>query len=309
MLSKTSNLFASVEGRPPMLGRLFKRGHKARDTSARPTKPRDKNERQDQSPSTTGGVEQPLVSAPIVAVLGAKGGVGASTIAVNLAAAAASSGLSTTLVDGNFQLPDITNLVGREASHSLLELTTRGQDVDRVLYNACRMEILADSPALGVLLPPSDGEAFTKSNLTELVDCLERVRHFSGLFIVDVPSHLDRHLVTLLDQCARIVLVFEATISGVAACRRWLQIFSELGYESDRVMLVVNRAGSRYKIVEEQLGTCFGDLQSWKIPNATNLTWDSSNHGIPIVLSHAGSPYSRAIKKLSGDLNKTLIKR
>jgi pilus assembly protein CpaE len=301
-----NNLFATVTGNGPVLAGLFKRGHK--DQSSSSAKSQHKLQSSNQLVATTSDGITP-VAGPIIAVLGAKGGVGASTIAVNLAAAAASSGLSTTLVDGNFQIPDLANLVGREVSHSLLELTSRGKSIDQLLFQACRLEILADSRSLGVLLPPSDGEAATKSNLTQLADCLDQVRYFSDLFVVDVPRHLDRHLVTLLDQCAQIVLVFEATISGVAACQRWLQIFRELGYERERIALVVNRSGSKYKVVEEQLGTCFAGMSSWKIPNASSLNWDSSNHGIPIVLSHAGSSYARAITKLSGDLQKILIKR
>jgi pilus assembly protein CpaE len=303
-----NNLFATVTGNGPVLAGLFKRGHK--DQSSSSAKSQNKLPSSNQLVASTSNGLTP-VAGPIVAVLGAKGGVGASTIAVNLAAAAASSGLSTTLVDGNFQMPDLANLVGREVSHSLLELTSRGKSIDQLLFQACRLEILADSRSLGVLLPPSDGEAATKSNLTQLADCLDQVRYFNDLFVVDVPRHLDRHLVTLLDQCAQIVivLVLEATISGVAACQRWLQIFSELGYERERILLVVNRSGSKYKVVEEQLGTCFAGVSSWKIPNASSLNWESSNHGIPIVLSHAGSSYARAITNLSGDLRKILIKR
>jgi Flp pilus assembly CpaE family ATPase len=135
---------------------------------------------------------------------------------------------------------------------------------------------------------------------------LDQVRQYSDLFVVDVPRHLDHHLVTLLDRCAKIILVFEANISAVAACQRWLQVFAELGYESERVMLVVNRSGSKNQIVEQQLGTCFAGRHTWKIPNASSLTRDSSNHGIPVVLSHSGSKYAKSVAKLSVDLQQTL---
>jgi pilus assembly protein CpaE len=302
----SSSIFASVRSCTPDFGRLFERWHKGRPNIA---ESQDRAERPGRAAATTSDASLVSVAAPIVAVLGAKGGVGASTIAVNLAVAAASSGLATTLVDGNFQVPDIANLVGQDVSHSLLELTSRGKSIDQLIFQACRLEIMADFRSLGVLLPPSDGEAAIKSNLTQLADCLDQVKHFNDLFVVDVPRHLDRHLVTLLDRCAQIILVFEATISGVAACQRWLQIFAELGYDRDRVILVCNRSGSKYKAVEQQLGTCFAGMDIWKIPNASSLTYDSVNQGIPVVLSQAGSKYAKAISKLSVDLRKILVKR
>jgi len=306
-----SNIFTSGKLPNPVFGGLFNRGARKaqvnRVSQAESLPGDDRNKKQSEKiadVAVSNGAE--VAVAPLVAVLGAKGGVGASTIALNLAAAAGASGESATLVDAHFQVPDLANLVGSEASHSLLELTSRGSNIDQLLFQACRMDLVANNPSVGALLPPSDGSAFLHSDLTQLAACLDQVRPFGGVFFVDVPKHLDRHLVTLLDSCTKIILVFEATISGVAACRRWLQTFLELGYESDRIMLVVNRAGSKYKVVEEQLGTCFADKQIWKIPNASSLTWDSSNHGVPVVLSSAGSPYSKAINKLFQDLQSSL---
>src|SRR5580658_8825890 len=47
------------------------------------------------------------VAPPVVGVLGAKGGSGATTIAVNLAVAIASMRVRTTLIDANLQQPDL----------------------------------------------------------------------------------------------------------------------------------------------------------------------------------------------------------
>jgi pilus assembly protein CpaE len=247
------------------------------------------------------------VAAPLVAVLGARGGVGTSTIALNLAGALALSDIETTIVDANFQLPDIANLIGQEAEHSILELLGRGVKTDRMLFRACRLEIASEGGNLGALLPPADGEAAIKSNLSELSECLEHIASFSSLFLVDLPNHLDKHLVTMLDRCAKIILVFEATISGVAACQRWLSIFAELGYEEDRVMLVCNRSGSKHKLVEDQLPACFVGRNSWKVANASNLLGSPSQHGLPVTMSNPTSAYARSVEKLARNLKTALF--
>ncbi|MBU6455422.1 MAG: P-loop NTPase [Cyanobacteria bacterium REEB67] len=246
-------------------------------------------------------------AAPLIGVLGARGGVGTSTIAFNLAASLAASGVDTTIVDADFQLPDIANLIGQEAEHSILELLGRGAKTDRLLFQACRLEIPCGSGSLGGLLPPADGEAAIKSNLTELGECLDHISSFSSLFVIDLPNHLDRHLVTILDRCAKIVLAFEATISGVAACQQWLSIFAELGYEEDRVMLVCNRSGSKHKLVEDQLPACFVGRTTWKVTNASSLVGTPAQQGVPLALSSPNSAYARSVAKLAAHLQGALI--
>src|SRR5271156_3453213 len=59
---------------------------------------------------------------PTLAVIGAKGGCGATTIAINLASAIALRRLTTTLLDAHFQLPTIAHALGIEPQHSLMEL-------------------------------------------------------------------------------------------------------------------------------------------------------------------------------------------
>jgi pilus assembly protein CpaE len=237
------------------------------------------------------------VVAPIVAVLGAKGGVGASTLAVNLATAIAAGGTATTIVDANFQQPDVAQLCGQDPRHSVTELMSRSNMVDQRLFEACAIETA--QPRLSLLSPPLNGEAGARSNLSQLTDCLNNIRHHSSFWIVDLPRHLDKHLVTLTDVCDKIVLVFEATLPGVAASQRWLAIFRELGYDSERIVCVLNRAGSKYSGVEQQLSTCFADQTIFRIPNASTVAWECETRGTPVLLSQPGHSYSRAVTKLA----------
>jgi pilus assembly protein CpaE len=242
-------------------------------------------------------ISEQKAPAPIVAVLGAKGGVGASTLCANLAAALANVGAATTIIDANFQQPDIAHLCGQDPPHSLTELMARSSIVDSQLFEACAIEIPQTN--ITVLSPPLNGEAIAKSNLSDLTRCIRHVRSYSQYWIIDVPRHLDKHLVTLTDICDKIVLVFEATVAGVAASQRWLGVFRELGYDPDRIMCVLNRSGSKYSGVEQQLASCFAEHTVYRIPNASTLMWECETRGRLAVLANPGHAYSRAILKLA----------
>jgi len=237
---------------------------------------------------------------PIVAVLSAKGGAGATTIAVNLAAVLSSGGAATTLVDANLQQPDAAHVVGAEPVHSVMELLARTAELDKQLFEACCTQIGGEqSTRLSLLSPPIDGQAAVTTTLSELAHCLAGIRSYRKCWVVDMPKHLDKHLVTLVDMCDRVLLVFEANVTGIATTQRWLSVFRELGYADDRIMCVLNRAGSKYSGIEQQLDTCFPSRPIFRVPNASSVIWECSTRGVPVVAAYPNHAYSRAIGKLA----------
>jgi pilus assembly protein CpaE len=236
--------------------------------------------------------------APAIAVLGAKGGVGTTSIAINLAIAIASGRMRTTIIDAHLQRPTLVHLLGTEPQHTLLELVDRRTHLDESLFRACTAEVDHLLP-VRFISPPLNGSGGVKTNLTELTEVFERIRSYSDVWVIDVPPNLDRHLVTMLDCCSKIALVFEATVAGVATCRRWLEVFKELGYDDKKVICVLNRAGSKFRAVEDQLNEVFADQKLFKIPNSAQLLWQSSTRGIPSLLLQPKSPYARSIIKVA----------
>jgi pilus assembly protein CpaE len=243
--------------------------------------------------------------APIVGVLGVKGGVGASTLAVNLGAAMSLAGTATTVIDANFQQPDIAQLCGQDPVHSLSELMTRSSLADRKLFEACAVEL--PNSKLTILSPPLNGEAVGRTNLSLLTECILNIRTFSPFWLIDLPRHLDKHLVTLTDVCDKIVLVFEGTLSSVTASQRWLAYLRALGYGPQQVLCVLNRAGSKYSGVEQQLHACFTDHTVLRIPNASAIIWESETKGTPVLLSQPSHAYSRAVSKLARHIYSSVI--
>ncbi len=244
--------------------------------------------------------------APIFGVIGAKGGVGATSIVSNLAPAIAAIGIETTVIDANLQQPDVVSMFGKEPEHSVLELLNKGPQIDKQLFDACNIKLDEGHLSLSLLSPPIDGSAAFKTNLSQLTDCLDSVRSYSQVFLIDLPRHLDKHLVTLMDKCDKILLVFEASVPGVATCRRWLKIFGELGYGKDKVICVLNRAGSKYDAVENQLADYFLEETIFRVPNASSLAWQCITRGTPIALAQPNHKYSQALVKLAQHLYQSL---
>lgn len=233
----------------------------------------------------------------IVGVLPAKGGSGASTLAVNISALLANNLGATTLVDANLQNPDASLMLGQTAQFGLLELLTGANAPTPEAVEACSVHFAGRKHPWSLLAPPLTGEATLKTQLTSIASCLQRARNNADFWIVDLPNHLDRHLVTMLDACDVIVVVFEETMAGVSAARRWWNTFAQLDYKPNRIVYVMNRAGSRNRAAEARINE-LAPTNYIKVPNCFGLLDDSLANGEPPVVTHPRHKFAQAIENV-----------
>ena len=237
--------------------------------------------------------------AKIIGVVGAKGGVGATTLSVELAAVLALSYGHTTVVDGDLQHADVWSALGCTSEYSVEDLVERIDGLDESVFSACCSSPFPQASKLRVLGQAVNAAAIPKINLTDLARVVQKCSLYTEFFLLDLPRHIDKHLVTAADLCDTIVLVFEATVAGVTMVTRWLSLFHELGYEDDRIICVLNRAGGKYTTVEKELHRCLGERDIVRIPNASSILWECAARPVPAVLAYASHPYSRAVARLA----------
>jgi pilus assembly protein CpaE len=236
------------------------------------------------------------VKHPVIGVLGSKGGVGATTTALNLTAALAAAGKATTLIDANMQQPDAAVLLSTPVKYGLVELLERREELDASVVSACSITISESLPCR-LISPPLSGEAGVKIQLSEVADCVASMRACSDFWVIDLPKHLDRHLVTLMDKCDQLVLLVEPTLASVNAAHRWESVFEELGYGRDRIVWVLNRHGGKMKIVERELEKLAAELI--RIPNSFEMLEVCVARGETAAAANGRSPYAVAIKRLA----------
>jgi pilus assembly protein CpaE len=242
-------------------------------------------------------VKSQPVEPPIVGVLGAKGGVGTTTIAINLASSLIAEFGTSTLLDSNLQQPDAANILGLDVRYSLLDLLAR-KELTADIVDACCNRI-TDLPNVKLLTAPTNGQAGLQANLSQVAESLDSMRKFSGSWVLDLPKYLDRHMVTLLDRCSVILIVLEPTLAGAAAARRWLRLLEDLDYPKERTLLVINRSGSKLRTAENEITTALSSMSVVKIPNAYEMAEECTAMAAPVVVKFPKSAYARAIKGLA----------
>ncbi|MFC7217252.1 CpaE family protein [Streptomyces polyrhachis] len=185
------------------------------------------------------GEEYAGVAGTVVTVAGAKGGVGATVTAVQLALAAQASGRATALVDMDFQTGDIASYLDVQFRRSIADLAgVKGDISPRILQDAT----FSHPTGLALLLAPVEGErgeAVTDRATRQIVSAL-RSRY--EVVVVDVGSQLNAANAAAVEMAGIAVLVTTPDVVSVRGAKRMVRMWGRLRVrKAEEVLTVVNR--------------------------------------------------------------------
>jgi pilus assembly protein CpaE len=233
--------------------------------------------------------------ARVFTFVGAKGGSGCTTAAVNTAVALQKS-------HGDVVLLDFA-LIG----HAALHLNLRPQfGVLDALQNLHRLDVslldgLMTTTREGLHLLAGPQQPYptepTPAELARLFDLL--VNHYRFV-IVDASSRLDA-TTRLLSDLSNAVLVVAQTDVVSLWCAGRIHSFLEEGSGRDRVRMVLNRYKKIPGFTDEDVQQVTNCKVLWKVPNAFHTVSPAIDHGTPVVLQD-GPEISRSYRGLAAAL-------
>jgi pilus assembly protein CpaE len=238
----------------------------------------------------------------LIAVYTAKGGLGCTTVAVNLAHA-----FTTTRADSRVALADLVVTGGDvrvflnlRSSYDLGHLVDKGEKVDAELLTSLM------SACHGVWVLPT-GE---NPELDELFDAqaiaaiLTHLRSHFGLTIIDCEHHLSERTLTALDAANRILIVTQLDVPSLRSTQRTLAVCRRLGYDDSKLNVVVNRYQSSDVLPLKDAEDLLQCSITWKLPNDYRLAAAALTKGVPLAVVEPASKlarsYAELAKKLTG---------
>ena len=247
----------------------------------------------------------PSATSRIVAVYSPKGGVGTTTIAYNLAASLAATGLQTLLVDGSLQFGDLRRLLRADpALPSICDLPT-----DRVRGSDLADTVVRDASGVDVLLAPPRPE------LAELVDgrdlelLLGVLRRAYQAIVVDTPSNLSETTLAFLDAADIVVDVLTADPATLEITRLIGATFAEVGYGSAKVRYLVNRTGEAGSVSGADVAEALGRDPDYAVASDWAAVTSSNAARVPVVLARPDSPASADLRRLAERIRAVAVAR
>jgi pilus assembly protein CpaE len=242
------------------------------------------------------GLSQPgQANAPMITILGPKGGTGKTLLATNLAVALAQRDLNVVLVDLDLQFGDIGLALGLSPERTLYDLMKAGPPFDR---EKVEDHMVRHSSGVKVLIAPTRPDQASAISIDYMRDIYASLRTMTDAVIVDTPPGFTPEVIATIDVSTEICMVGMLDSLSLKNTKLGLETLDLMGYETERVSLVLNRADSRVGITPEDVATIVGRAPDVLVPSDREIP-RAINEGTPIVASKPHSGAARAFRKLA----------
>ena len=237
----------------------------------------------------------------IIAVYSNKGGIGKTTVAVNLAAEIArTTGDKTALVDLNLQLGDVSTFLNLnptfDVSYVINNLMDKKKDAlikAFEQYKNTNLYVLSDPNYI------EQSECITPQKIEKLFSALKKVFPF---IVVDLSSNIDENSLKILDISDLILFTTIVNIPAIRNAQRCLNLFKSRRYLQDKVKVVLNRYMENDEIKLEDIETTLGEKVYWKIPNNYFSIMEAINKGVTVSEVSTNSNIANSFRDFAGKI-------
>ncbi len=251
-------------------------------------------------PSTAAPVTPPPPpprAGKIIAVMGSKGGCGASTIAVNLAVALREeSKARVALLDANLEFGDVGVLLNLPSSRTIAELVSGKADIDEEVLDGT---MAAHSSAIKVLLAPPRPELAELVKVEHLKRILELLDKSYDFIVIDLWKSFQETTVFFLDHADIILLIATPDIPSIKNSKLFFELTDQLGYPPDKTLFILNKEDGRSGISAKDIEASIKHPIVLALPRDERTTMIAMNRGTPFVTLQRNLPLSQAIHNLA----------
>ena len=167
-------------------------------------------------------------------------------------------------------------------------------------YKDTSLYVLADPPYFKQV------DDISSKKITRLFNIL---RDTFSYVVVDTSGGFDSKAMTALENSDLIFLVTIINLPAVRNCQRCLELFEKLGFEEDKVQVLVNRYMENDEIKAEDVEEALAKKLYWKIPNNYFTMMSAINKGVPVSAVNPDSNVALSYKNLALMVSDSVYRR
>ena len=232
---------------------------------------------------------------PMICVLGPKGGTGKTLTVCNLAVALAQRGKRPVIVDLDLQFGDVGIALGFSPSSTVYDLARAGGSLDPEKID----DFLVDHPSgARALLAPSRPDQAGAISVEFLRETYAVLRARYDFVIVDTPPGFSPEVIASIDSSSHLVVVGMLDALSLKDTKLGLETLELMGYDSERIRLVLNRADSSVGITRADAEAILGRTPDIFVPSDREIP-RATTDAQPIVIANERSDAARAFFALA----------
>ncbi len=244
----------------------------------------------------------------IISVYSNKGGIGKTSVATNLALELAKiTKENVALIDLNFQTGDVTTFLDLKPSFNISYMF---QNLDKINgeFLLSTLEKYKDT-SLYVLADPPYFKQSENVSLKKIEALFEILRKTFSYVIVDTTGGFDDRAMKALELSDLILLVTVVNLPALRNSQRCLELFDKLGFESDKIQILLNRYMENDEINAKDVEDVLSKNIYWKIPNNYFTMMSAINKGVPVSFVNPDSNVALSFKNLAITLSDSLYRQ
>ncbi len=241
------------------------------------------------------------VDGQIIAVFSPKGGVGVTTVAVNIAVSLRKDHRKrVALVDGSLPFGDVGVFMDLAPAHSIMDLVVSPEQIDDDYVNGALTA--HNKSGVKVMLAPPRPEMAEMVTADQLRRTLTLMRATFDFTIVDTWSCLDERVLTILEVADRILLCFTLDLPAIKSAKVFLEVSELLRFPPEKIIPVLIKSTGTQGIEVRDVEATLGRPVGTQIGFDARTTSRSINEGEPLVLGQSNAPIAADYRKIATDL-------
>jgi pilus assembly protein CpaE len=232
----------------------------------------------------------------IFAFVGAKGGVGTTTMAVNVATALARDSKERTLfVDLHLSYGDAAVFFGAEPRFSVVDALENTHRLDETFFAG----LVTETKAGPGLLASSDRSSSGGTEVRRVRTLLEFAAAHYRYTVLDVPRS-DAATLESLEGVTKVLVVANQEVATIRSAARMATTLRQR-YGKERVQVVITRYDQKSEIGQEDIQRVVGGEVRHMVPSDYRLALQALNKGRPLTVEN-GTKLAEAFRGMARDL-------
>jgi pilus assembly protein CpaE len=251
--------------------------------------------------AASGGVRfEPDASKPVLMVVGTRGGVGASTVAINIAGTLARQGKKTILLDLDLQFGSIALTLDIDPGHGLREALDRPERVDSMFLNGSAVKVAEYLYVLAAEEGVAEAVMVGSESLTTLLRELQR--HFDAI-VVDLPRHVASGNWEAISRAQAMLIVADLSLVGIRDTTRLLTASKDM-MDAAKIKLMISSTGGGHgaKIDRKEFETALNRKADYVLPEDAKSVSAANRAGRTVIDVASGSRLAAALRDVCLDL-------
>lgn len=244
------------------------------------------------------GQSSRTITGRIVGFIGAKGGVGTTTAALNVAAAVVKQGHSAIAAELGPSWSTLSFLMNHIPTATLADLRTLSPD--RIDPEALSPLLYRDPDGLQILFGPRRVEELQELEPAQVEAAVKGLAAMAEYVVADLPAYPSRVNAAVVPHCDHVMMVVGRDPVSIESGRRTLELLTAWGARPQSVAaLLVNRTPLTTPVDTTDIGARLSCDVLVVIPNALEACMRAQKLGVPLVTADPGLPASARLMQLA----------